>query len=209
MDADRLAWLRQHTRARILAAAEERFASVGFDAARVSDVASTAGVSKSHLYYHFDSKASLLECLIELRTADLLEAKDRLFAGRAFAELMASPRELADVLERAFTDVLTPHRAFIRIVLVESIRNPVAARPVFAAVEALLDDMLRRFRVFGTLVDETRLKRLALYLGIIPSLFAVALDAEVVGPSVGPEGLAADLAGLEALLIPVLFKEES
>jgi AcrR family transcriptional regulator len=46
----------QETRARILAAAEERFALEGYDATGVAEICQAAGVSKGAFYHHFPSK---------------------------------------------------------------------------------------------------------------------------------------------------------
>lgn len=71
---DPLSWLRQPTRYRILCAAEACFAAQGFDATTVDDILAAAGVSRSHLYYHFPSKDALLSGLVRVRTADLRDA---------------------------------------------------------------------------------------------------------------------------------------
>ncbi len=47
------------TRSRILEAAEELFAERGFAAASMSDIAAKAGVTKSLIHHHFDSKQAL------------------------------------------------------------------------------------------------------------------------------------------------------
>ena len=53
------------TRRRILSAAAELFAEQGFAGARMLDVATRLGISKSALYYHFASKEAMLEGLVE------------------------------------------------------------------------------------------------------------------------------------------------
>ncbi len=98
VDVEREAWLRRATRYRILLAAETCFAATGFDGARVEDVAGMAGVSKSHLYYHFASKQELLSCLVELRTFDMLADKDELFAAADLGALVADTAELERLL---------------------------------------------------------------------------------------------------------------
>jgi TetR/AcrR family transcriptional regulator len=47
------------SRAKVVAAAAEEFASRGFDGAKVDAIAARAGVNKAMLYYHFDDKAAL------------------------------------------------------------------------------------------------------------------------------------------------------
>ncbi|MGI6084139.1 MAG: TetR/AcrR family transcriptional regulator [Acetivibrionales bacterium] len=51
------------TKARILSVAEKIFSEVGFDKARVDDIAKEAGVNKALIYYYFKSKNEILETL--------------------------------------------------------------------------------------------------------------------------------------------------
>ena len=52
----------EETRARILAAALDRFARYGYDATGVAEICRAAGVSKGAFYHHFPSKqAAFLE----------------------------------------------------------------------------------------------------------------------------------------------------
>lgn len=189
-----------------MAAAEKHFADAGYDGSRVDAIAATAGVSKSHLYYHFPTKQELLSGLIDLRTADLLEAKDRLFARARLDAALGDADSLAGLLAEAFATLLQPHRRFVRIMLVEAIRNPEATRPVFAAVNALLDDTLHRFRDMGIELDE-RAKSLWFHYGVIPSLYLVALDADPTGFDGGATALAPALARAELALLAILREE--
>lgn len=52
------------TRARILSAAGEVFAQIGFSGARVDDIAVRAGVNKAMLYYHVGDKEHLYEVVL-------------------------------------------------------------------------------------------------------------------------------------------------
>lgn len=51
------------TKARILSVSEEIFSNVGFDGARVDNIAKEAGVNKALIYYYFNSKDEILETL--------------------------------------------------------------------------------------------------------------------------------------------------
>ncbi len=51
------------TKARILSTAERIFSEVGYDKARVDDIAKEAGVNKALIYYYFKSKDEILETL--------------------------------------------------------------------------------------------------------------------------------------------------
>lgn len=56
----------ERSRQRILHAAGEKFASVGFAKATVDDIARAAGVSKGLVYVNFNGKEELLEAVLEV-----------------------------------------------------------------------------------------------------------------------------------------------
>jgi AcrR family transcriptional regulator len=58
----------------ILDAAEEEFASAGFHAARVQDIARRAGVAVGTLYNHFGMKEDVLVALLDQRMREMTEA---------------------------------------------------------------------------------------------------------------------------------------
>lgn len=62
---------RAAARARILAAARALFASRGFAACRVADVARRAGMSPANVYWHFESKDAILRTLLAEGFANL------------------------------------------------------------------------------------------------------------------------------------------
>jgi AcrR family transcriptional regulator len=63
--------IRAATRAKLLNAALELFASRGYAATSVDAIAEAAGVSVGLLYYHFDSKTKLLDAIFEQSLADV------------------------------------------------------------------------------------------------------------------------------------------
>ncbi|MCC6381930.1 MAG: TetR/AcrR family transcriptional regulator [Dehalococcoidia bacterium] len=74
------------TRARILAAAADLFARDGFDATTVRAIGLGAGVTDAAIYYHFRSKAALLDALlVEPDVAPLLPSVGR-FDAAAFTD---------------------------------------------------------------------------------------------------------------------------
>jgi AcrR family transcriptional regulator len=70
------------TRRKILAAAVELFDELGYSVVGLAEVSERANVTKSGLYYHFDSKESVAEAIVEEGTARLITA---------FGEVLASP----------------------------------------------------------------------------------------------------------------------
>jgi AcrR family transcriptional regulator len=89
---------RERRRRRILDAAAERFATLGFAKSSVDEIASAAGVSKGLIYDHYPSKEALLDAvwheLVERWTAATLRTKlaDGDIAASIGAALRASIR---------------------------------------------------------------------------------------------------------------------
>jgi AcrR family transcriptional regulator len=76
------------TKARLLAAAAEVFATQGYAGTRVSDIATAAGVSNSALYAHFDSKAELLVAALQAHGRQRLAGLFDTNPDRSMAELL-------------------------------------------------------------------------------------------------------------------------
>lgn len=96
---------RQH----ILDAAEEVFAGRGFEAAKLQDIGTRAGLSMGTIYAIFPGK-------IELFTA-ILEGRGHELAGlvRAVAEADLPPREALDRLIEVYIGYFVEHPAFLRM----------------------------------------------------------------------------------------------
>jgi len=104
------------TRERLLGAAARAFGSVGFSGARLEDIAAEAGIRRSSLLYHFDSKQTLYTAVLEhafgelerrmevtMSSADSFEARHRsLVEGMIVFE--HEHRPLLQVLMRSLLD---------------------------------------------------------------------------------------------------------
>jgi AcrR family transcriptional regulator len=75
-DSASTAAARAERRAELLAAAAEVFASRGYAATTVREVADAAGMLGGSLYYHFDSKESMVDEILSAFLADMWEAYD-------------------------------------------------------------------------------------------------------------------------------------
>jgi AcrR family transcriptional regulator len=88
----------QSSTARILAAAEEEFASTGFDATSIRQVARKAGVPMALIGYHFGGKSGLYRAIFEARTPALVEQRR---AGLALADLETDADRKLDLLVKS------------------------------------------------------------------------------------------------------------
>lgn len=142
MGRPRLDTRKQDTRQRLLDAAEQEFARVGFEAARLQDIARAAEISRPSLLYHFDTKDSLYRAVV-------LAVFQRLV--QALSDAMATAGDFAARLDATVFGYLAfieanPHIA--RIVLREVVdgRGPGRALLMEQAVPVLqlIDDFVKR-----------------------------------------------------------------
>lgn len=106
------------SRERILKAAEEIFAEMGFDGARVDDIAKRAGVNKALIYYYFESKDAILDELFAL----LMENGEQI-QNQALDDFpdMRQTDIYRQIFER-FMGFALKHRRLIKIALAESMK---------------------------------------------------------------------------------------
>lgn len=75
------------TKLRILTSAETHFGEFGYDSASLADIASSAGIRRASLLYHYGSKEKLYLAVQEALFADLAQALAPSFVSQApFAE---------------------------------------------------------------------------------------------------------------------------
>ncbi|MGK5556422.1 TetR/AcrR family transcriptional regulator [Actinomadura kijaniata] len=80
-DAEGTAAARAERRAELLATAAEVFASQGYAATTIRQVADAAGILGGSLYYHFDSKESMADEILSTFLDDMWAAYDRVLAA--------------------------------------------------------------------------------------------------------------------------------
>lgn len=98
------------TRERILRAADDLFAQVGFDAATTREIAEQSRVNKALIHYHFKNKEGLLACLLDRYYHKLAQT----LQGSLQAE--GSLRDRMRALVDGYIDFLSHNRNFNRIV---------------------------------------------------------------------------------------------
>lgn len=101
---------------KILNAATELFAQRGFAAVSVRDITEQAGVNKALLFYYFDTKAGLLQRVLE-----------RYYQAHASAlapsDCRGSTRERMHALVTSYLDFMEDHRPYLQIVQHELLSN--------------------------------------------------------------------------------------
>jgi AcrR family transcriptional regulator len=111
---------REARRERILAAAGEVFASAGYDAAGMREVAAAAGISTPVLYDHFPAKAQLYAALLESEV-------DGLLAGWAELPVPGDPELLLHSRVSAIFQWIESHERGWRMIFAEPPSDPAVA----------------------------------------------------------------------------------
>jgi len=124
-------------RERLLDAAKSVFMREGFGAARVEEIASLAGVSKTTVYRQFGTKEELFRAIVWRGMADLSgKIAQHLEPGRDFSTNLAS---LIDALVEHMATPDSTHTS--RMVIGESIRFPDVARQFLQFVMTMLEPL--------------------------------------------------------------------
>jgi AcrR family transcriptional regulator len=107
----------QGTRQRILDIALGLFATRGYAGTSVADIANGLGTSKAALYYHFTSKAEILDALLTEPTREYARLADRAAAGTLTRGGLLA--ELIDSIagSRVLTGVVTRDPSVMRVVV--------------------------------------------------------------------------------------------
>jgi len=130
-------------RAAILEAARQLFLENGFSETSMDAVTAQAGVSKSTVYSHFETKEDLFEAVVRARAEQVLAQL------KAFGQPSGDPSKDLEAFGFIFQKVvLVPEaRAWHRLVLAQAERHPELARSLFEAgpaqVLGLLESYLR------------------------------------------------------------------
>ncbi|WP_406449055.1 TetR/AcrR family transcriptional regulator [Streptomyces sp. NBC_00876] len=110
-------------RSELLATAAEVFAAQGYNATTVRRIADAAGMLAGSLYYHFDSKESMLDEILSTFLNELWEGYD------AVLDAGLGPRETIEALVTESFREIDRHRAAVAIYQKEA--RHLAAQPRF------------------------------------------------------------------------------
>jgi AcrR family transcriptional regulator len=128
------------TRARILAAARERFARAGFAGTTNRDIADIAGITAAAIYQYFDSKTALYVATVKDAQAELVPEFERAVAGETSTR--AAFRALLSASARLHTHDPSL-AAFLSSLPVEMQREPSIAEAMAAEPSPVLQVVAR------------------------------------------------------------------
>jgi AcrR family transcriptional regulator len=170
---------RQAREQAIMAAALDQFSQVGFEAARLDDIAAQAGIAKGTIYLYFESKERLLEALVAATISAPLEALEKSVAAstapasellRAFGRFMAQAAGDPD------------RRRAMHLVFSEGARFPAIARfhhrEVISRGSALIRAVIAKGRASGEFVHDEpeRFPQLAFAPALVAAVWLHVFD---------------------------------
>ncbi|GAA4595012.1 TetR/AcrR family transcriptional regulator [Planotetraspora phitsanulokensis] len=158
-DSESTAAARAERRAELLATAAEVFASRGYASTTVREVADAAGMLGGSLYYHFDSKESMVDEVLSVFLTDMWAAYDAVIASGLDA------RDTFRALIAESFRTIDRHRPAVVIYQNES--KHLATNPRFA----YLTDSQRRFRAMWLSVLDR---------GVMEGVFRADLDTGLI-----------------------------
>jgi AcrR family transcriptional regulator len=137
----------------ILAAALDEFASRGFEAARLDDVARRAGVAKGTIYLYFRDKETLFQELVRTMLTPLVGTIEAL--GAADVPLAMLADRIADLFVSEVYE--TRRKDVVRLMISEGRRFPALAefyyREVLSRIIAAMRALLRRAAARGEIPE--------------------------------------------------------
>jgi AcrR family transcriptional regulator len=165
----------------------EEFASSGYHATSIQQIADRAGVSKATVLYHFTSKEMLLESVL----APAIDQLDRILGNVGLAGLRDGGEKRAVFLEQ-FVDFLLEHRSAVYVFV-----NQSASLIDVPIIDRAMGEVAAMAEFFEEQVDSVEEKvRFGVALGGAAYLLAGA-------PQVGP-AIQASLPELRSALLAVL-----
>ena len=148
---------------RILAAAENLFATHGFDAVSMNQIAAAADVSKANIFHHFTSKKDLYLAVLRHACHDSTEHIQRLFAATA-----PLPQRLADFTMKQINSMFE-HSQVTRLILRE-LHKDGERQGRDLAEKVFGDDFARLVEILGTGQTRHELRR-----DLDPAMIAILL----------------------------------
>lgn len=124
------------TRDRILKTAEELFAQKGYDATGIAEIADKSQITKSLLYYYFDSKEQILQ---ELFSNYLLTVK--LEKEKILSSGLSESEKIRQSMLKGFS-LLKDNKKIIRILLAEMLKGNVNKEPLCSIIESVIPNSI-------------------------------------------------------------------
>lgn len=170
---------KQQTQSRVLQAALERFAEVGFEAASVRDIAQAAGLSHAVIRLHYGSKEELWRAAVTF-----LFKRMRSEMPMISRDNVQSPRASLEALLRGYVVYCARRPEHVRIMLHESIRGGERldwmTKHFVAPAHRNLEVLLDAAQAESVIPSISRLSLIYILSGAAQTLFALAAEARAI-----------------------------
>lgn len=120
----------EKTKDKILKAAKEIFEEKGYDNTKVDEIAEKAGVTKAMIYYHFESKESIVVYLIK----QLLEVIQNKLKERVSSENDIKSQNMYEHIEEMLI-IWKQNKGIISLVLEKMIKDPVYYKEIYDVIK--------------------------------------------------------------------------
>lgn len=144
-----------HTKSAILDAAEKLFADQGFDGAGIMEIAKTANVPKSLIYYYFESKEEILKELLNRFIQNVIKMNYEMAEGFEPPETLTKDG-IVKMLQYGYQFFTDRYKMF-KIIFQESLKN-VFIENFLLNIQISQDESIDYFKKAGMEVDEKDLK---------------------------------------------------
>mgnify|MGYP000920875881 CR=1 FL=1 len=158
------------TKARILSVAEEIFSNVGFDGARVDDIAKEASVNKALIYYYFKSKDEILDTLFLNLVEDAKKMLIKCMEGTPNVCTGDNYKKLFDT----YILFITEKRNIIKVAIAESAKTKTKISVVMELgnliINAEIENLRKKYVAQGLHFPEDRQEMLIMefFTGLAP-----------------------------------------
>lgn len=156
---------------RILTASEYLFSSKGYDTTSISEIAKNANVTKSLIYYYFESKEKILEQLLERNIDDYIKQK-KLFSDQVTT---VSIDEIGEYADRSF-EAFKEKEEIIKIAIIEALKDNKNDYSLFKMIDRSFVSLIPKIKEMGLDVqNETDALITGFFFLLAPVVFSIIL----------------------------------
>ncbi|ROR27274.1 TetR family transcriptional regulator [Mobilisporobacter senegalensis] len=147
----------------ILKASEKLFAENGYDGTSISQIAKEADITKSLLYYYFESKDKILEELFSNYLASTMEEKNKIISSD-----LTEDEKIKKSMESGFS-FLFNNKNIIRILLLEMLKDNERKRNLMNIIETISPENIFHLESFKEKKENLeQFESFAFFFGLAP-----------------------------------------
>lgn len=130
------------TKEKILIAAKEVFVECGYEDAKVNDIAKRADVTKTMLYYHYNSKENMLNEIIGETLTSIVNALESKMKDVDVTSEVEFSKFISDM-----ADVWYDNGGIVKLILLQTLKDETYANKIIHMLEGFYDKVLDLFNV--------------------------------------------------------------